>query len=129
MKILYILLFFFTAQVGIAQDFEGTYHKKSEVGNEGFIDYELVLNADFTYKIKIHRDLKTNNVKEDFFEGTGTWKLEDQKITFIADKSTNPNDINLSGASARFSKKNQNALVFFKLKSNWSLNVGMEKKG
>ena len=76
---------------------------------------------------EIRLNLNQKNSVDEFFRGKGKWQKENKKIRFFPDLSNEKNEIDLSGATARFDSKNKKELVFFNLISSWNLNVGMQK--
>ncbi|TDR25271.1 hypothetical protein [Flavobacterium cheniae] len=127
MKIFYFFTFFFFTIVGFSQEYVGQYSKKKIAKNGELFEFSLTLNNDNSYTIEIHRNLNQCNSVDEFFRGKGKWQKENKKIRFFPDLSNEKNEIDLSGATARFDSKNKKVLVFFNLISSWDLSVGMQK--
>jgi len=127
MKIFYFFTFFLFTIVGFSQEYVGQYTKRNIAKNGELFEFSLTLNDDNSYTIEIHRNLNQKNSVDEFFRGKGTWKIDKKKILFFPELSKEKNEIDLSGATARFDSKNKKVLVFFNLISSWNLNVGMQK--
>lgn len=113
--------------VGFSQEYVGQYTKRNIAKNGELFEFSLTLNDDNSYTIEIHRNLNQCNSVDEFFRGKGKWQKENKKIRFFPDLSNEKNEIDLSGATARFDSKNKKVLVFFNLISSWDLSVGMQK--
>jgi hypothetical protein len=127
MKIFYSFTLFLFTIIGFSQEYVGQYTKRNIAKNGELFEFNLTLNDDNSYTIEIHRNLNQKNSVDEFFRGKGKWQKENKKIRFFPDLSKEKNEIDLSGATARFDSKNKKVLVFFNLISSWNLNVGMQK--
>lgn len=111
-----------------SQNFKGNYHFKSEPINAELIEYNLKLNEDFSYEIRIHRRVNNEYGIDEYFKGVGTWKQEKNKISFHPELSGEENEIDMTSVTARFDIKKKDELLFYaKKKMSWGLSVGMKK--
>ena len=128
MKYLYVITFLLVSHFVLAQDFTGKFYRKIEAKAGELLEYTLELKENNRYKILIHRNINRVNSQDEYFEGTGTWSQDKNKIVFIPELTGEKGEIDMTTVVARFNPKKEKELLFFtKQKMSWGLNVGMEK--